>query len=390
MVHPLVQRLWPPADPAVVDAGREGEAAVARARIIVLLLLLASPATTLLRDPGEVPAILAIVLDTLFIGASVGLLRLTARPEPRPWLGFATAAADVSFVTIYHAFVFASGDAAMALGSRVMFALYLLAIAATSLRQDRRIATCAGVLAAAQWVALVAWAGAAGLMETASASGRFYGDASIPGQAEELVMIGVATLLVRMIVARAGALRLSSVRDSLTGLLTRGHFEERLATELIRSARYRRPLALALIDLDYFKQINDTYGHPTGDIVLREVGRRLGAAVRRTDLSARIGGDEFALVLVDTNLDGATLKIEEIRSAVATRVIPTRDGSGVDITLSAGVAVFPLDGEDAEALVSAADARLLVAKQRGRNCLVVSDADQPAPRRPAGHGSWKL
>ncbi|MGE0445397.1 MAG: GGDEF domain-containing protein, partial [Vicinamibacterales bacterium] len=131
-------------------------------------------------------------------------------------------------------------------------------------------------------------------------------------------------------------------------------------------------------------------GHPTGDIVLREVGSRLGAAVRGTDLSARIGGDEFALVLVDTSAADAAVKLEEIRSAVATRVIPTRDGSGVDITLSAGVAVYPGDGEDTDALVSAADARLLVAKQRGRNCLVVSAAETPAPRRPSGAGSWKL
>lgn len=390
MAQSVLKRLWPPADPAVIDAGREGEAAVARARVVVLLLLLASPTATLLRDPGDLPALLAIGLDGLFVAASLALVRLTARPEPRPWLGFVTAAADVSFVSLYHAFVFMSGNAAMALGSRVMFALYLLAIAATSLRQDRRIATFAGALAAVQWLALVAWAGAAGLMDTAAASGRFYGDTGIGGQAEEIVMLGVATLLVRMIVARAGALRLSSVRDSLTGLLTRAHFEERLATELIRSARHRRPLALALIDLDYFKQINDTYGHPTGDIVLREVGGRLAAAVRRTDLSARIGGDEFALVLVDTSAAAAAAKLEEIRSAVATRIVPTRDGSGVDITLSAGVAVYPTDGEDTDALVSAADARLLVAKQRGRNCLVVSEAETPAPRRTSGGGSWKL
>jgi diguanylate cyclase (GGDEF)-like protein len=391
MVRFLEHGIWPPADPALVDAGREGEAAVARARIVILVMLLASPVATLARNPGETPALLALVLDAVFIAVSFALLKLTARRGTAWWLGFATSAADITYVTLYHAFIFASGYPAMAFGSRATFALYLVAITATSLRQDRRIATIAGLLAAIEWLALIAWAQATGYAAAASEAGRFYGETTLSGQAEELVVFAVMTMLARMIVGRAAATRLSSVRDSLTGLLSRAHFEERLTTELIRGERQRRPLALAVIDLDGFKRINDTYGHPSGDIVLREVAARLTRGVRRTDLSARIGGDEFALVFVDTNVADAAIKLEEIRAAVAAHIVRLRNEQGVTVTLSAGVAVAPLDGTDVETLVAAADARLLIAKQLGRNRLVVSDDRLRVPvPRSAPDGSWNI
>lgn len=391
MIRFLEHGLWPAADPSLLDAGRDGEAAVARARIVILALLLVGPVATLSRNPAEPPALAAILLDGAFIAVSVALVTITARRDTRSWLGFATAAADVTFVTIYHLFIFISGFAVMALGSRVTFGLYLLAIAATSLRLDRRIATFAGVLAAVQWLLLVAWAQADGYAAAAVASGRFYGDTTLLGQSEEMVILAVTTMLARVIVGRASALRLSSVRDGLTGLLSRAHFEERLATELIRSARQRRPLAVAVIDLDGFKQINDRMGHPAGDTVLREVAARLTRGVRRTDLSARIGGDEFALVFVDTSVADAAVKLEEIRIAVGEQVVPLRNDTGVAVTLSAGISVAPLDGDDAETLVAAADRRLLVAKQMGRNRLVVSDTlASPWPARRVPEGSWNI
>ena len=103
------------------------------------------------------------------------------------------------------------------------------------------------------------------------------------------MIIAAATMLARIAASRARGLRLSSIRDNLTGLLTRAHFEERLATELMRSSRHHRPLALAIIDVDQFKRVNDTMGHLAGDEVLREVGARLTRTVRRTQ-SERLRG----------------------------------------------------------------------------------------------------
>ena len=347
--------LWPPVDPALVDAGREGELAVARTRIAIVVVLALSPATALVQNPGRTGAAPALVIEFLFIALAVAVLQLARRHPPVPWLGFATAALDVSFVSFYHATVFIG---AFALTSRVAFALYLLAILATSLRNDGRVATFAGLLAASEWIVLI----------------HFYGGGTVDmmGEIEELVIIAAATMLARIIASRARGLRLSSIRDNLTGLLNRAHFEERLATELMRSTRHLRPLALAIIDVDQFKRVNDTAGHLAGDEVLREVGVRLTKTVRRTDLCARFGGDEFALAFIDTSVADAAAKLEEIRRTVSATPIPLRIQAVVTITCSAGVAVAPLDGADATTLIGIADARLLAAKQAGRDRLMVA------------------
>jgi diguanylate cyclase (GGDEF)-like protein len=343
--------LWPPTDPALVDAGREADLAIGRARVAIVVLLAVNPATALVRHPDQAAAALALVIEILFIALAITVLQLARRHSPIPWLGFATAALDVSFITFYQAAVFTL----IPLTSGITFALYLLAIVATSLRSDGRIAIFAGVLASIGWIIL----------------SRVYGDGGV-GRIEELIIIAAATMLARIAASRARGLRLSSIRDNLTGLLTRAHFEERLATELMRSSRHNRPLALAIIDVDQFKRVNDTMGHLAGDEVLREVGARLTRTVRRTDLCARFGGDEFALAFIDTSVADAAAKLEEIRRTVSASPIPFRIQAVVTITCSAGVAVAPLDGHDATTLILIADTRLLAAKQAGRNRLMVA------------------
>jgi diguanylate cyclase (GGDEF)-like protein len=345
--------LWLPTDPALVDAGREADLAIGRARVAIVVLLAVNPATALVRHPDQAAAALALVIEILFIALAITVLQLARHHSPIPWLGFATAALDVSFVTFYHAAVFSSPFTLIPLTSGITFALYLLAIFATSLRSDGRVAIFAGVLALIGWITLT----------------RAYGGV---GRIEELMIIAAATMLARIAASRARGLGLSSIRDNLTGLLTRAHFEERLATELMRSSRHNRPLALAIIDVDQFKRVNDTMGHLAGDEVLREVGARLTRTVRRTDLCARFGGDEFALAFIDTSVADAAAKLEEIRRTVSATPIPFRIQAVVTITCSAGVAVAPLDGNDATTLILIADTRLLAAKQSGRNRLMVA------------------
>jgi diguanylate cyclase (GGDEF)-like protein len=359
-MFPKVGRgLWPPVDPALVDAGREGELAVARTRIAIVALLALNPAAALLiQSPLDAAAALVLVIEILFVALAIAVLQLARRHPPLSWLGFASAALDVSFVSFYHATVFVGAFPQLALASRVAFALYLLAILATSLRNDGRVATFAGLLAAIEWITLVHYVQDSGV--------------DMMGEIEELVIIAAATMLARIIASRARGLRLSSIRDNLTGLLNRAHFEERLAMELMRSSRTHRPLALAIIDVDQFKRVNDTAGHLSGDEVLREVASRLTKTVRRTDLCARFGGDEFALAFIDTSVADAAARLEDIRRTVSATPIPLRIHAVVTITCSAGIAVAPLDGNDATTLISTADTRLLAAKNAGRDRLMVA------------------
>lgn len=356
MVRSIKRGFWPPVDPELVDAGRDGELAMARARVAIVALVAFNPAAALLLQlPGYRAAALTLVVETVFAVLAIAILRLATRHPPVPWLGFASAALDVSIVSIYHATVFSGAFPQIALSSRAAFALYLLAIVATSLRNDGRVATFAGLLAAFEWMVIVQ---------------AFNVDAM--GTLDELVIIVAATMLARIIASRARGLRLSSIRDTLTGLLTRTHFEDRLAVEVMRSSRTRRPLALAIIDVDQFKRVNDTAGHAAGDEVLREVAARLTRSMRRTDLCARFGGDEFALAFIDTSVADAATKLDEIRRMVSATPIPLRVRAVVTVTCSAGVAIAPLDGQDAMALILIADTRLLAAKNAGRDRLMVA------------------
>ena len=198
---------------------------------------------------------------------------------------------------------------------------------------------------------------------------------------EELVVIAVATTFALVFVHRAGALRLSSLRDGLTGLLNRAYFEERLELELERMARQRRPLSLAILDLDLFKPVNDTFGHPAGDAVLRAAAERIRRHVRRTDLVAPVGGDEFAVVLPETSSEDAAAKVEEICRAIRSTPIDVGGTTRV-VTCSAGVANAGADGLTADTLFASADGRLFAEKRAGRD-RVVSTGPAVCPVPPS-------
>jgi diguanylate cyclase (GGDEF)-like protein len=163
--------------------------------------------------------------------------------------------------------------------------------------------------------------------------------------------------------------------DAMTGVANHRELEAYLDRELQRSRKTREPLALIMCDLDHFKEINDTVGHPAGDAVLRHLTRQiLVPAVRPRDLVARYGGDEFVLVLRGADSRAALAIAERIRRTIGGQAV-LLDGKAVsNLSLSLGIAVFPRDGDTREALVQAADQALYVAKRTGRNRVVRSDA----------------
>lgn len=166
--------------------------------------------------------------------------------------------------------------------------------------------------------------------------------------------------------------------DGLTELPNRRHFEEALEGEITRAERFGGNLALILADLDDFKQVNDRHGHQAGDDVLRTFADILRATVREIDLPARYGGEEFAVLLPQTDIEGATQLAERLRRGLASRPMSTRPGSLVAVTASFGVAAFP-DAPTPAALFAAADDALYRAKRRGKNC-VVSGGTGPTVR----------
>lgn len=163
------------------------------------------------------------------------------------------------------------------------------------------------------------------------------------------------------------ALRRLATRDQLTGLLNRREFDRILQEERERALRFGHALGLVMVDIDHFKSINDLHGHPAGDTVLREVARRIASQVRTVDRVARFGGEEFALILMQTDLESACDVARRVCLATARDPIMATDTVALNVTVSAGVAVLPDDARTEAALVAAADRALYAAKQRGRN-----------------------
>lgn len=166
------------------------------------------------------------------------------------------------------------------------------------------------------------------------------------------------------------ALRQLATRDQLTGMLNRRELDRILMEESERAQRFGHSLALVMVDIDHFKSVNDTHGHPAGDAVLRRVAQRLSAQVRTVDRIARYGGEEFAIVLVQTDRRAALEVASRIVATVAAQPVPIDGGLELPLTVSAGLAVLPADAKHIEQLISAADRALYAAKKGGRNRVV--------------------
>ncbi len=169
-----------------------------------------------------------------------------------------------------------------------------------------------------------------------------------------------------------------AITDSLTGLYVKRYFDERLHQESSRAARYNTELSVLVLDLDRFKEINDTCGHTVGDEVLRAVAQAILRGTRDSDIAARWGGDEFAVLLPETGADAAERTADRIREAVAATRLPVEALGCTTTTVSIGVASYPVEVRDVEELVKLADKALYEAKRRGRN-RVVRAADSLRP-----------
>jgi two-component system cell cycle response regulator len=165
-----------------------------------------------------------------------------------------------------------------------------------------------------------------------------------------------------------------AVTDELTGLYNRRYFDRHLALMLDKAREQDRDMALMLIDMDYFKEVNDTHGHDVGDAVLREFALRLRRNIRGVDLACRFGGEEFVVLMPDTDFRQAQGVAERVRMAVAERSFEGGGGPSLNVTISVGVALNEGAGDTQDGILKRADIALYRAKREGRNRVVFDAA----------------
>lgn len=159
-----------------------------------------------------------------------------------------------------------------------------------------------------------------------------------------------------------------AITDGLTQLFNHRYFQQRLKEEFSRAERYEHPLSLVIFDIDYFKNYNDSHGHPMGDVILKEISSLLKSNIRPTDFAARYGGEEFVILVVETDKKGAELFAEKFRKTVETTHFEHQEQQpNKNLTISLGVANFPADAHSPQELINMADKALYKAKESGRN-----------------------
>jgi two-component system cell cycle response regulator len=364
--------LWSRPDPVLAQAGVAGELLVAKIRLGLATVLLLIPVINSLFfpvEPKEGIVGLSLTCGTFFL--SVIVYYLISREYNPTWLSFVSSSFDVSLVSSALALFLVMNEPHTAVNSKVVFEGYFLAIGSTSLRYDKRICITAGLLAFAEYLAIVYLAATHWDLNSSIYSPYPYGLFSWSAQISRLIMMLIASALSLSLVSRSQKLLQLATTDPLTGLFNRGYVDDRFAIELSRARRYGKLLTIAVIDADRFKSLNDTHGHLAGDLVLRKIGTILRDSFRESDTAGRYGGEEFVVILPETDIEAAHHKLELLRESVAsTPIALATRGKKVQVTISAGLASFPQDGEDAAELFALADERMFQAKREGRNRVV--------------------
>lgn len=189
-------------------------------------------------------------------------------------------------------------------------------------------------------------------------------------------------------------LKLAGLTDGLTGVQNRRYFEHRCQVEISQARRYRHPLACMFLDIDRFKRINDSHGHPTGDEVLRSVAKVIQLQLRAGDTIARYGGEEFVILLPQSEMHHSRQIAERIRASVEGLCLPTAAGEPIKVTISIGLSMLPdaeaagLPLQLAERMIAAADQALYQAKNGGRNRVVCAGQASSASSGPARTARW--
>jgi len=362
----LIGQIGPETDQLILRARASGERWVAGVRLFLVaglsvLVVAMAPAQ---RWTGLTLLLVVGLLHAL-------LLAWLAFRVAESWVPWLSCAADVALTSAALLFVLRHGGPGSALPTRSLYELYFLVIMSAGLRYDWRLCIwTAGLCILAHALLLWVAAGALGVESADLGVGR-------ANQAVHFAMLALGGIIMAAVAQRAKRLRLMVGVDHLTGLSQRAPFVERIDEELARARRRGAPLSVAILDLDGFKAFNDTFGHPVGDRALQAVATRLRSSVRKSDLVARFGGEEFVVAFPETAVEQARHRVEHIRAELARVSIQVGRGEQRQVTVSAGLGSWPADGETFDAVLTTADARLYEAKRSGKNRVV--SPDNPAP-----------
>ena len=371
--------LTAPPDEALADAAREGELVVARIRTWCTLLLTASPLLAMLVDAHPTEHLPGLGLAVAAVLTAVAIERVLQRGYYRPGIAFVTSIMDVTIVSAGLLGSWILNDPIISANSHLLFGCYFLAIGASSLRYEPRVTLVSGLVAIVEYCALaLASLGHTEVLTDSPESGRFDWTSVF----SRALLLLAMTFVSFAVVARARRLRHLSTGDRLTGLFNRAFVEEYLGNEVLRTARAKSALVVGMLDVDRFKDFNDTYGHAAGDVALKTVAAVLQDALRRTDIVARYGGEELLIILPATELASAMDKLEEVRVRIGLTDIRLPRGGTARLTVSIGVAAWDHDGRAVDALLDVADGRLYAAKNAGRN-RVFGPAEMPTVPLPS-------
>ncbi len=365
----IVARLLSRPDEVMLEHGAGGELLVAKLRAMLSVPILALPLIAGIGGAGTTQTLVGLAA-AVFVNAVAQVWLALARTHRRHrWLPFATGTWDVTATSVVLAML-AMDDPVAGLNSVIVWCFYALSIFVTALRNDGRLTLYVGALAIVQYATLSLSILALAPQPLISIG---YGQATLAGQLERLVLLLIATLLTCAIVYRMQRLVELSGRDGLTGLPNRAWLLQRMPRMFQAAREDGHSLTLVLIDLDRFKRLNDDFGHRAGDRAIRHVVSLLGEFLEPGEHVARIGGQEFVLVL-RCPIGSAWERLDRMRRMLADSPFhPERGNETVAITFSAGLASFPQDGMDASALLGAADRRLQQAKREGRNRVAALD-----------------
>jgi diguanylate cyclase (GGDEF)-like protein len=292
----LFESLWSRPDPVLADAGVAGELLVAKIRLALAIFLLLIPLLNSLFfpvDPKEGLVGLSLTSGTFLLALTVYLM--ISRGYNSSWLRFASSAFDVTLVSSALVLFLLLNQPHTAVNSKVVFEGYFLVIGSASLRYDKRVCITTGLLAFAQYFAIVYFTASHWDLNNSVYTPYPYGLFSWSTQISRLIIMFTASAL-----------------------------------------------SIAVIDADRFKSLNDTHGHSAGDLVLRAIGSMLRESFRQSDTAGRYGGEEFIVILPETDMEAAQRKVERLREQVAsTPIALATRGEKTQMTISAGLASFP-------------------------------------------------